>query len=112
MRDRARGTATRCCSGHGHPSVPWRAAAGAKVPKKEPNRHVARVPGLRHTDAMASGTAEHDPTDRPTMRAWAVETPGPVSSAPLVEVGRARPIPGAGQIGRASCRERVWVAGG
>jgi propanol-preferring alcohol dehydrogenase len=32
------------------------------------------------------------------MRAWAVETPGPVSSSPLVEVSRARPAPGPGEV--------------
>jgi propanol-preferring alcohol dehydrogenase len=36
--------------------------------------------------------------DGPEMRAWAVESPGPVSTSPLVEVRRARPAPRAGEV--------------
>jgi propanol-preferring alcohol dehydrogenase len=32
------------------------------------------------------------------MRAWAVETPGPIDSHPLVQIERALPVPGPGQL--------------
>ena len=42
----------------------------------------------------------------PTMRAWAVGTPGPVDGGPLVEVERPVPVPGPGQV-----RVRVRACG-
>ena len=37
-------------------------------------------------------------TNEPTMEVWAVETPGPIASHPLVRVERAVPSPGPGQV--------------
>jgi propanol-preferring alcohol dehydrogenase len=34
----------------------------------------------------------------PTMRAWAVESPGPIDSHPLIQIERALPVPGPGQV--------------
>jgi alcohol dehydrogenase, propanol-preferring len=47
-----------------------------------------------------------DPTDHATMRAWAVERPGPIDGGPLVPVSRPVPEPRPGQV-----RVRVRTCG-